>query len=651
VRRRAALGAALLTGLALPAVPLVTGPLALPAARAAGACAPAVVAGTVGGGEWRSFGHDLSNTRSQELETGIGPTQAATLAPAWSFSVADGGSVTGTPVVADGCVFTGSDGGTVYAVNADTGDLVWAQKLPVAGGVNSSLTVDGGRVYGLESHGGGPEAFALDQATGAVLWHTQLDNQQGSDAYASPVVYNGMVFAGFSGGAAELSSSEDERYPFQGGFLLLDAATGNVIKKTWTIHPPKDPNDEFAGATIWSTGAVDTDTGFLYVGTGNPFNPRAQHENADAVIKVDLRTDSATFGQIVDRYQGTVDQYFGPLASTPCVDIPGNPPPWYPQGAGQCADIDLDFGASPNIFAIGGKKVVGAGQKSGVYHAFSPDDMSKPVWTSIVGAPSAVGGIVGTAALSGGSLVGPVTVPGGYLWSLSQSAGSVRWATPVGDGAHWGHQVSAANGVAYTTDTGGFLDAFDVATGAPLLHHLVGSGAAASLGAGVSIARHTVYAPAGGVVSAFRPSALPVPVPSAPVLPGGGGPAAAGPVVVSGPSAAVTGWATPVVPVPQGSGLTYVSADPIRHDVQALVPGPDTNPWCGAQGFPPGQCPLFWSPQIGVGGSTPVSGVASLPPGQYPFYCSLHPGMQGTVVVTAPPGSSTPSIRQKRFTP
>ena len=473
----------------------------------------AACAGQADGGDWRMMGHDYSNSRSQQLESSIDLAAARTLAPTWTFSASkskDSGTFTGTPVVADGCVFMGSDSGTVYALNADTGAIVWSTKIP-GGSVNSSVAVDGGSVYALVSRVSSPFAIALDEVTGQVRWTTLLDDQFGADVYASPVVYNGVVFAGVSGSAAE-TGDETDRYAFQGSFSLLDASTGAVLAKTYPVHPPIDPPDEFAGAGIWSTPAVDTATGHAYVGTGNPFNPRQEPQNSNAIIKVDIDASRATFGQIVGSYHGNVDEYFPNPDSTPCADFPGNPPPWYPQGLGQCADLDLDFGASPNIFFdSNGRKLVGAGQKSGVYHAVDPTNMVS-AWKQILGTPSFVGGIVGSTAFDGTSIYGPVTVPG-QLWSISKDAGEHRWFSSAADGAHYALPSSLANGVMYTIDAKGFLDAFDTSNGVPVLHRplLLGSDVdrpVANLGGGVAIARHTVYAVGGGFIVAFKPSDL-----------------------------------------------------------------------------------------------------------------------------------------------
>src|SRR4051812_37431639 len=97
-----------------------------PDARAADplpGCGPTAVPG----GEWRTYGRDLANSRSQPNEKAITAADAPALAAAWTFStVANGGAgdITGTPLVADGCMYVATTRGWVFAVNADTGKLV-----------------------------------------------------------------------------------------------------------------------------------------------------------------------------------------------------------------------------------------------------------------------------------------------------------------------------------------------------------------------------------------------------------------------------------------------------------------------------------------------------------------------------------------------
>jgi outer membrane protein assembly factor BamB/plastocyanin len=621
----------------LVAAALVAVPAIQVATRAAGPTpSPVAGCGPVGvtGGDWKSYGHDLSNTRNQDHERAISVADVPTLAPAWTFSANNAGGAgdfTGTPAVADGCVFAGSNGGWVFALNADTGNAVWKAQVPRGGLINGSVSVDGGTVYaavsktsrssGCTSNCVGPYVVAFDEATGALKWASDaIDTQSGADVYGSPVAFNGLVFEGVSGGAAELGD-ETDRYDFQGSFVLLDASSGALVKKTWTIHSPAT-HDNFAGAGIWSTPAVDATTGYAYVGTANPFMPQAEADVADAVVKIDLDQTRPTFGQIVGRYKGTVDTYVD-QSKLPCVDFTGNNPPYYPQGLGSCAQQDLDFGASPNIFTdASGRKLVGAGQKSGVYHVFDADTMA-PVWKTPVGVPSSVGGIVGPTAVDDSGIYGPITT-GGYVWSLDKT-GSPRWVTPTADGVHWGNPVAVGNNIVYTVDLKGFLDAYDGRTGVPLLHRPIALGSStgtspvASWG-GVSIARNTIYAAVGisglpdGFIVAFKPGGLgnvPSPPPP-PSLPGVPNAPAAGNTVIAGPGAVATTYATPTVTIQHGQPLSFTNLDVPQHDVQGNG---------------------FGSPLISTGQSTPVAGVDTLAPGSYSFFCSLHRNMTGTLIV------------------
>jgi outer membrane protein assembly factor BamB len=650
------------------------------------------------GGEWRTFGHDYSNTRNQADEKVISAADAPLLSPTWSFSTMDAGGegdITGTPIVADGCVYVATNRGWAFAMNADSGQLVWKAQLPKGGAANGTVGIASRRsrqvsvrvrvrrsareirrlrrrhprrriskykwvtrkkwerrpaVFVAASRTRtadnctpkescvGPYVVALDQATGELAWASEpLDTQTGADVYGSPVFFGGALMIGVSGGSAELGDEAD-RYAFQGSMNFLSVDDGRVLRKTWTVHPPKDPDDDFAGAGIWSTPAVDPDEKVAYVGSANPFKPQAEHEHANSVLKFDVDPKSPHFGEIVGSYKGLVDEYFPELSQMPCFDIPGNPPPYYPQGLGSCGDNDLDFGASPNLIAgPDGQKLVGAGQKSGVYHIFDAHTM-KPVRSQIVGPPSAVGGIVGSTAYDGQSVYGPITAPG-YLWSISAADASLRWIAPVGDGAHWGPPVAVANGVVYSVDLTGYLDAYDARSGVLLTKRPLafgGSKPASLAWGGVSVARNTVYASVGigslgdGFVVAFRPGGVNDVAGDAQqtvggVLGGGGGGGGegggSGGAIVAGPGAVYTTYATPVMTVEKGGSLSFVNLDAPQHDVTADEKAPDGTP-------------LFYSRLGGIGEVVPVEGLDRVEPGKsYGFFCSLHPGMRGTLLV------------------
>ncbi len=130
-----------------------------------------------------------------------------------------------------------------------------------------------------------------------------------------------------------------------------------------------------------------------------------------------------------------------------------------------CGQLDLDFGASPNLFTdSSGNELVGELQKAGVYHVANATTMA-PAWHRVVGGPCAVCN-AGSTAFDGSS-IDVVGTPGGTLFSLGRDAGALNWASPLGDGVHY-QSTSTADGVVYVVDNNGFLSAFDASTGAPL---------------------------------------------------------------------------------------------------------------------------------------------------------------------------------------
>jgi polyvinyl alcohol dehydrogenase (cytochrome) len=488
----------------MAAVPLVS---ALPsaAAKQAATCAPAHHKG----GDWTSYGHDIRNTRSQPDEHTISASNAGSLTGAWAFSPGDVkgmGDFQSTPVIAQGCVYMTTGSGYVYAINADTGKMVWGGRYAktveavCCGSTLFAPTVHDGVVYINVSRnsetagiGKGPYVLALDADTGKVIWQSHsVATEHGAYTNSSARYFRGLLFIG-------ISSPEGGKQNI-GGFAILDAKTGRIIDRTRTI-PTRDLKAGYAGGSMWSTPAIDASTGFAYAGTGQPSSTTQdkQHQHTDAIVKIDLRRGSPTFGEILDAYKGTVDGN-GINQQNACKASGG--------GNGACVWTDVDFGASPTLLKNSrGQTIVADFQKAGTMHAAYADTMEQ-AWSAILSPAGAPIGNYSSPANDGHHVFGMGTYPG-TMFSLDGSDGSYQWASPVVTPIG-GNPVAYANGVVYYADGKGFLDAYDSKSGQPLLHRPMSIDAGypcENVGGGVAIARNTVYAVCGerGVQAPFGP--------------------------------------------------------------------------------------------------------------------------------------------------
>jgi polyvinyl alcohol dehydrogenase (cytochrome) len=478
-------------------------------------CAPAH-----DGGEWRSYGGSLAQQRNQTEEHVLNPSSVANVAKAWSFDVASEeatgvlggtGSLQNTPTVADGCVYLATNTGYVIALNADTGHRVWTSvRMPgssagdlVGGTITGSPTVQNGFVYVGVSRQNDPFVAILDQATGEVFrLAPAMDPKKNDPKYrttivAAPVVWNGVIFQGIM--------ADENSAGARGGYSILNALTGDLIRQEWTISDA-EYNAEYRGASVWCTAAVDVDTGYAYACGGNPASKQKEARYANSLLKIDLESTRPTFGQIVAAYKGNYDQYYPGLDRQPACDQVPTTLVWSPT----CVQLDLDFGASPNLFTInvGGQqvKVVGDLQKAGIYHAVFADNMQL-AWNSVVGTPGPVYN-AGSPAVDGANVYTAASLPG-QIWALEKGRGRYRWVTPEPTGAPmYFESTSTANGVVYSIDNSGTLHMLDAATGVPAkevnLGVEVGQPIASTSSHGVSIARNTIYAAASSYVVAFR---------------------------------------------------------------------------------------------------------------------------------------------------
>src|SRR5262249_43645079 len=92
---------------------------------------------------WPQLGFNNPHLAANPFETILSVSTVPGLRPAWTFPTK--GIVTSAAVVGGVAYFASGDG-RAYAVNAATGALLWKTELP-GGGTSSSPAVIGGKVY------------------------------------------------------------------------------------------------------------------------------------------------------------------------------------------------------------------------------------------------------------------------------------------------------------------------------------------------------------------------------------------------------------------------------------------------------------------------------------------------------------------------
>jgi alcohol dehydrogenase (cytochrome c) len=132
--------------------------------------------------------------------------------------------------------------------------------------VNRGVALYGDMVYmeTLDNH-----ITALDAMTGKVVWSKQLFKPGvGYAMTAAPLVVEGKVLTGIAGG----------EYGGRGFVAALDAQTGDLKWKTYSVPSPSEPGGDTwpkgmyatGGGGTWLTGSYDSETKTVLWGVGNP---------------------------------------------------------------------------------------------------------------------------------------------------------------------------------------------------------------------------------------------------------------------------------------------------------------------------------------------------------------------------------------------
>ena len=419
--------------------------------------------------DWTTFDHD-------SLRSGVDPSgnSFSPAIPAWNSPTLDG-QLYGQPLVFAGAVFAATENDTVYALAADTGEVLWSHHLATAVkaadlpcgdisptvGITSTPIIDASRseIFVVADEAASPIAahhlIGLSLYTGVVLLDEVID-PPGTDPAAqlqraSLALDDGSVIAGFGGNSGDCSD-------YHG--LVVSAPEDGSTPTTFVVaNLPGDSQ-----GAVWMGGAAPTidAQGNIWLATGND----AFHSSSD-----------------------TYDDSDGVLEISPAMKLVQSfaPKAWYADNAS-----DLDLGsAAPALLPNGLVFEVGKSQ------------------TAYVLAQSHLGGVSGQVALTnsfcfadGGSadLDGTLFVPcRGGIEAVAPTASPPRALWSTSTGAHGSPIV--AGGLVWSIGNGN-LYALDPAKGTEVQHFAIGP--SASSFPSPSAADGLILAPSSTQIHAFE---------------------------------------------------------------------------------------------------------------------------------------------------
>jgi alcohol dehydrogenase (cytochrome c) len=221
---------------------------------------------------WVSYNGDYSGRRFSSLAQ-INPSTLPQLRAAWVFHARNTSRLEVTPVVVDGMMFV-TAANDAFALDAATGRIVWHFSRPVsenliddaAGHLNRGVAVWHDRVY-METDNA--HLLCLDARSGNLIWDVAYaDWNKNYGATSAPLIVKDKVLVGTSGGDDGV----------RGFVSAYDATNGKLAWRFWTIPAPGEFGSEswpgklylHGGGTTWMPGTYDPALNTIYWGTSNP---------------------------------------------------------------------------------------------------------------------------------------------------------------------------------------------------------------------------------------------------------------------------------------------------------------------------------------------------------------------------------------------
>ncbi|MHB8595921.1 MAG: outer membrane protein assembly factor BamB family protein [Ktedonobacteraceae bacterium] len=353
------------------------------------------------GGDWPTYQFDIPRSGFNTADTILNPSSASQLTLHWTDTTK--GVISAQPVEANNMIYWGSwSDGLEHATDLNN-NSIWETPLgtttdsrcyPSHAGVASTATVATINGQSMLFVGGGNATFyALDAATGSIIWSTPLGSSPSHFLWSSPALFNVSIYEGVA--------SFGDCPLVQGQMVQLDPASGAITNIFDTV-----PTGCIGGGVTGSP-TIDEAAGTLYFATGNAGSCGSYESDTTAIVE--LNASDLSF---VGAWQ-----------------VP----------ASQRGD-DSDFLSTPTLFtSSGGTPMVGVANKNGVFYAFQRDALSNgPVWQTQIAiggdCPLCGEGSISPAGWDGNTLYvagGRTTIGGthckGSVNALNPDNGSFLW--------------------------------------------------------------------------------------------------------------------------------------------------------------------------------------------------------------------------------
>ena len=350
-------------------------------------CAETVVEKAFNASELTGWGRDTNRFVPHDV-AGLSNADLTNLELKWSFGFPGATRARSQPIIAMDTVYVGSQDGTVYAFDLETGCARWTYE--------ARAEVRTGVVLGESQDGSGTLAFfgdiigtvyAVNARTGEEMWQRSADDHHSATLTGTPAFLDGRLYVPVS--SLEVIPAANPEYvccSFRGHVLALEADSGQTVWDSYSIPAPAVSVGKTSagvdvlapsGAPVWTSPTIDKEKNLLLFGTGENYSSPADN-NSDSIIAVDLDTGARRWAR--QTFEGDAWNVACMMANNPNCPEEDGP--------------DYDQASSPLLITTKeGKTFVVAGQKDGRVFALDWQTGQDKYWEVDLGRGSIQGGV------------------------------------------------------------------------------------------------------------------------------------------------------------------------------------------------------------------------------------------------------------------